>query len=688
VDGGEIRRIAPEEGPDSPESPRLRPCARGLSQAQRLYHADRVLYPLKRLGERGEARFQRVSWDEALDTVASEMRRIRECHGPEAVLNLSSSGNLDGLLSRTSVMANRFFNSLGGQTAIRGIISFEGARLAALSTFGFVPPPPGPESALKSRLVVMWGFNPSETIFGTNTNWYLALAKERGARFVFVDPRLTDSAAALADQWIPIRPGTDTAMLVAMAHVLFQEKLCDERFLHKYTYGFEKFRDYCFGAEDGIPKTPAWAETICGVEAQIIAGLAREYAASSPADLRGGWAPGRTAYGEQFHRACIALSAMTGNIGLPGGGPGCWINQDFRATLGVSNPPVLENPTGKSVVTWRWADAVLKGTAGGYPSDIKMVYSVGGNRLNQCADINKGVRALKELEFVVVQDQFLTPLARFADIVLPASTHLEREDIQIPHVQGNYLIYNRKVIEPLGESKSDLEILTALAERLGCTSFSDKTEQGWLEELTHGAPVSYKTLRSQGVYRYEQPAPQVPLQVFVADPSGSPLPTPSGKIEIFSQALARRQRPHLPPLPQYIELGGTSQNPSELWNPLIMVTTHSRQRVNSTFANSQWLQELEPDGLCMNSVDAEARSIRDGQRVVVHNQTGTVVIRAKVTERIMPGVVSIHQGAWYEPDEQGRDWGGSVNVLCGDAISPGEAAVTNGVPVEVARFEG
>jgi anaerobic dimethyl sulfoxide reductase subunit A len=224
----------------------------------------------------------------------------------------------------------------------------------------------------------MWGFNPAEAVFGTTTNWYLALAKERGTRFIFVDPRFADSAAALADQWIPIFPGTDTAMLIAMATVMIQERLYDDGFLNRYTYGFDRFRDCCLGVEDGLPKTPAWAEGICGVRAEVIANLARECAASRPADLRGGWAPGRTAFGEQFHRACIALSAMTGNIGVPGGGPGCRIPQSFPRTLGVSTLPTLDNPTGKSIVAWRRADAVLQGTAGGYPSDIKMIYSPWG----------------------------------------------------------------------------------------------------------------------------------------------------------------------------------------------------------------------------------------------------------------------------------------------------------------------
>ncbi|MDP2660894.1 MAG: molybdopterin-dependent oxidoreductase [Dehalococcoidia bacterium] len=687
VEGGKISRLGPEEGTDSLPNLQLRPCARGLAQVQRIYHPERVRHPLKRVGERGEGRFQRIPWDEALDSVAGEMRRIKETHGTQAILNLRGAGSLDGILHRTPNLADRFFNSFGGQTAIRGIISWEGATFATRSTLGFSPPPPGPESLLQSRLVIMWGLNPSEPIFGTNTNYYLALAKERGCKFVFVDPRFTDSAAALADQWIPILPGTDTAMLVAMATVLIQEGLCNETFLSRYTFGYDRFRDYCLGMDDGIPKTPTWAEGICRVPAATISWLARQYATSRPADLRGGWAPGRTAFGEEFHRACIALAAITGNIGIPGGGPGAWLPQNFPSTLGVSFLPSLANSTGKSIVAWRWADAVLQGTAGGYPSDIKMVYSLGGDRLNQCADVNKGIEALKKVEFVVVQDQFITPMARFADIVLPAATHFEREDIQVPHIQGHYLIYNHQVIEPPEDSKSDLEILTSLAQRLGVAGFNDKTDRQWLAELMKGAPVDGRALSAQGVYRLAPPRPQVPLQEFIEDPEKYPLPTPSGKIELFSRAVAQRQQSLLPPVPQYIQDWEGPGSPVAEKYPLLLITCHSRTRVNSTFDNVPWLRELEPHALWMNSADASARGISDGQTVRVFNDIGTVIITVRSTERIMPGVVNIYQGAWYQPDEQGRDRGGCVNVLCKDTLSPAEAAATNAVLVEVAGWE-
>jgi len=688
VEEGEIKRLAPDEEPDCLERPQLRPCARGLSQVQRVYHPERFRYPMKRVGERGEGKFERISWEEALDIVAREMQRIKRSYGVQAILNLHGAGNVGGRLHRTGVITDRFFNCFGGQTASRGTLSYDAALFAARHTFGFAPPPPGPQSLFQSKLVILWGMNPGEALQGTNTNWYFVLAKERGTRFILVDPRFTDSTAILADQWIPILPGTDAAMLIAMAYTIIQEELYDEAFLCKYTCGFEQFKDYCLGTEDGVPKTPTWAEAICGVRAEVIVCLAREYATSKPADLRPGWAPGRTAFGEQFYRAGIALAAMTGNIGIPGGGAGCWVPQNQQRTLGVTVLPSLDNPTGKSIVAWQWADAVLKGIAGGYPSDIKMIYSVGGDRLNQCGDVNKGVEALQKVEFVVVQDLFLTPLARFADIILPVSTHFEREDIQAPYIQGNYLIYNNRVIKPFYESKSDLEIFSALARRLDIAGFNDKTEEEWLEEFLRDAPVDVKTLRQLGVAKLLTPLPQVPLQEFIADPENNPLNTPSGKIEIFSQTLAQKHHPYIPAIPKYIEKWESPQHSMAKRYPLLLVTPHSRKRIHSTHANISWLRELEPHTIEISSADARVRRIKHGDQVKVYNDIGALVITAKVTERVMPGVVGIYQGAWYQPDGKGLDRGGCVNVLCKDTCSPGEAAVTNGVLVEVSRWEG
>ena len=687
VEEGRVVRLSPEEWSDEEERPQLRPCAFGLAQAQRTQHPDRLLHPLKRIGARGEGAFRRISWDEALDEVSGEMLRIKEQYGPRAVMAMGGSGNNQGVLRTASILTRRFLNAFGGHVATRGSISNQATVFASRHSFGMTLPPPGRESLLRSKLVIMWGVNPSDSIQGTDMSWYLAQAKEAGTRFVFVDPRLANSAAALADEWIPIRPGTDTAMLVAMAHVLIREELCDLDFLARCTYGYDAYRDYCRGTGDGVPKTPEWAERICGVPAEQIAELARAYVTEKPANLWPGYAPGRTAYGEQFTHACIALAAMSGNVGISGGGAGCYAGPNARAELGVATVDPLPNPVAKSVVGWRWADALLDGEDEGRPSEIKMVLSVAGNRLNQCGDIHKGIRALNRAEYVVVLDQFLTPTARYADLVLPVTTQFEQEDVQLSQGKHPYLFHSGKVMEPLGEARTDLEILRELARRMGLDTFAPDADGVWLSRLMQGASVDLPTIRERGVYWAPEPEEE-PLWDFCRDPLAHPLPTPSGKIEIYSQTLAKLDLPQtLPPIPTYVDSWEGLEHPLSRRFPLLLVTWHSGRRTHSMGANVPLLRELEPHTVWLNAQDAEQRGITDGEMVEVFNELGATRLQAKVTKRLMPGVVGIYQGTWFELGRDGRDRAGSVNILCKDTISPGEAAATNAILVQVGRLE-
>jgi anaerobic dimethyl sulfoxide reductase subunit A len=314
VKEGVITRIETDDG----EEPQARACLRGRAYRQRVYDPDRLLYPLKRVGERGEGKFQRISWDEALDAVAGEIKRVRDTYGPQAIILKTSAGETNFV--HTAAMAvDRLLCLAGGYSAAWGYFSYEGGTFAELTTYGTLSTQSAREDFLNSRMIILWGWNPAVTIQDTNTTWWLAQAKEAGCRVVSVDPRHTETTAAVAHQWIPIRPGTDTAMMLAMAYVMVKEGLHDRAFLDKYTYGFDKFEGYVTGSEDGVPKTPDWAAPITGVPAAVIAGLAREYATTRPAALIAGIGPGRSAMGEQYHRAAIALSAMTGNIGVPGG---------------------------------------------------------------------------------------------------------------------------------------------------------------------------------------------------------------------------------------------------------------------------------------------------------------------------------------------------------------------------------
>ncbi|MFC2000757.1 molybdopterin-dependent oxidoreductase [Chloroflexota bacterium] len=244
---GIITRIETDDG----EEPQLRACLRGRSYRQRIYAPDRVLYPMRRTGERGEGKFERISWDEALDEVAGQIRRVRDTYGPMSIILAQICGDY-GILHPLEPLG-RLFNMAGGYTMPWGWTSFQAGVYASLISYGTYFASNTRDDLVNSRLIIMWGWDPASTVSGCNTCWYLAQAREAGARIVSVDPRHTDTAAALADLWIPIRPGTDAAMLIAMAYVMITEGLCDERFLDTHTIGFDRYRDYVLGRDDGCP---------------------------------------------------------------------------------------------------------------------------------------------------------------------------------------------------------------------------------------------------------------------------------------------------------------------------------------------------------------------------------------------------------------------------------------------------
>jgi anaerobic dimethyl sulfoxide reductase subunit A len=703
---------------DSGEDPQYRACLKGRAYRQRVYAPDRLKYPMKRVGERGKGEFERISWDEALDTVTSKIEQVRESYGSSAILYFASVGDVT-LLNNAGLM-ERLLAKSGGYSGPWGSASGEGAVFAVQATYGAVATGNTRDDFINSRLIILWGWNPAVTGSVGNTRFYLAQAREAGIRIVCVDPRHTDSAAILAHQWIPVRPGTDAAMLIAMAYVIINEKLHDHSFLDKYTVGFEQYKDYVLGKEDGIAKTPAWAEAITGVPAETISGLAREYATSKPAALMTAFGPGRSAYGEQYHRAAITLAAMTGNIGIHGGNapshclgdvlPALRLGPPVFASMIANNPvddalpprkesPFYEllfkhmpvnyyfgSPSSSRVNRFHMADAILKGRSGGYPADYKLLYMVNFNYVNQYANTNKIVKALKTVDFIVVQDQFMTPTAKFADILLPTNSFLERNDLTTGGI-GPFYGYMNKAIDSLDESKSQYEIATELATRLGVTDFSDKTEEEWLRGIVAGCEdiPDYETFKKDGVHKVKFDQPYVSLQNNISDPLNNPFPTPSGKIEIYSQKLADMNNPKVPPIPKYVESWESRNDPLADKYPLQLVTTHTRRRAHTQFDNVPWLRELYPQAVSINTADADVRGINDGDMVRVFNDRGEMVIPARVTGRIMVGVVDIPQGAWYDPDENGVDRGGCANILTKDVISPGGAFASNTALVQVKR---
>lgn len=694
------------EGDDIEDSDKqLRTCLRCRAYRQYVHHPDRLKYPMKRVGPKGKGEFERISWDEAYETIIEKLEFTKDTYGNSSIFLASGSGNLASLHGGGAHI-HRLMSLFGGYTTEYGNISSEGAVYAVMTHYGSVYVGHSREDFLNSKLIIMWGWDPAKMISGTNTMYHLIKAKEAGVKIIVIDPRYTDSAATLADQWIPIRPGTDPAMMAGMAYVMIKENLHDQAFLGKYTVGFDKYSDYIMGKEDGIEKTPAWAEKISEVPKETIEALAREYATTKPACLNDCQGPARSAMGEQYNRSAMTLTAMTGNVGKPGGSAAGGlmslpVGHLFRGPgiPGMKNPMEEGKPSVRGTLdlkdrfisrihTNKIFDAILTGKKGGYPADIKFAWFTAINLINQRGNANKGAEALKHLEFSVVADLFMTPTARYADILLPATSAAEQDDVVRPWPSGPYYAFSNQVIKPLYECKSDFHMVCELAEKMGYKDFMPLSDDELLRIFieknpeTGAAIPDYDKFKEEGIHRVDLPEPIVAFRKEIEDPLNNPFPTPSGKIEIFSQRVADIGNPANPPIPKYISSQEDHNNPLKEKYPLQLLTSHPKNRVHSSLYMVEWLKEVEPHRAWINPIDADLRGIKDEDEIHVFNDRGKVAIKARVTERIIPGVINIFQGAWYTPDEDGIDQGACGNTLTDDTFSEGGAATFNSSLVE------
>jgi anaerobic dimethyl sulfoxide reductase subunit A len=655
------------------DMPRLVPCLRGRARKRLLNARERVLKPLKRLGPRGSKQFREVTWDEALDEVADQLAAVRDRYDTEAVLHIIGYGSIGGRGFSGASASGRFFSYWGSVTGTHGNPSSWCAGIADNWMLGRAGASIHSGELLESRLIILWGMNPAENRHGVDLAYYVSQARDRGARVILIDPRYTDSGI-LADQWIPIKPGTDVALIAAIAHIWESKGVFDADFMSTYTVGYNTYRSYLLGESDGVPKTSEWAAKITGVSADTIRELAHEYASVKPAVLLAGLGPQRSRYGEQVERALITLACMSGNVGIRGGG----ITHGGRhpgTHIMVGHLPQGPHRPTRNLKVENWAKDILDDSL---RPPVRMAYIVATNAINRSSNTRANASALEQLEYVVVNDEFFTPTARYADIVFPICTDLERGDL----VGGQGAVhYGRRAVTPMGESRTDYWVFARLAERLGFEEdyTGGKTEAEWLEHFLTAGDLDVDVLQRDGIIR-SQGTPPTRLARFREDPKAHPLDTPSGLIQI---TCTQAEEYDLPIIPSYME--GSWDGSSDY--PLRLLTPHSKLRANSSGYANAWLQSLEPHRVWINAQDARERGIAQGELVEVFNQYGTVAIPAKVTERIMPGVVCVYQGVWYRPGSDGVDEGGCANVLTGHHLSPTGGMAVHSEWVEVRRRE-
>lgn len=733
VKDGKVVRIETDNTGDAPEGPHeIRACLRGRGLRKWVYSKDRLLHPLKRVGKRGEGLFERISWDQALDTITAELSRIIAQYGNEAVFRIYGTGNLGGVVSSRDQI-DRLMHILGGRLDLHNSYSTAQIDHAMQYTYGTKLTGNHISDLVNSNLAVFFGNNPAETrMSGGGTIRDLVVAKQkRKIPIIVIDPRHTDTAAGFADEWIPIRPGTDAALVCGLAYVLITEGMVDHAFLDSHCLGYDQntmpediphansYKDYILGnGSDGLAKTPVWAASITGIPAKRIEKLAREIGTAKPAYIAQGWGPQRHAAGEQSARAICMLPILTGNVGVPGGNSG-----DREGPFGIDFPgiPLGENPVKTSIPCFMWTKAIddpqnLTALNSGLRGKkrlevpIKFIWNFASNTLvNQHSDINRTKQILsddKKCEMIIVIDNMMTASASFGDILLPATSSFEESDLcyQSYGMEMGVLIVRQQAIEPLGESRTLFDICAQVAERMGVAqAFTEgRSHDQWVEQMYHQCrkvkpelPETYQEAIEIGLFKWARPGkPSVGLKAFRDDPVSHPLETPSGKIEIFSHRLWDIARTwELPEgdvitaLPEYHPTWGDFDTSQAAPYPLRCVGHHYKQRTHSSYGNNPWLAEAAPQMVWINPLDATPRGISQGDRVRIFNQFGQTLVRAKVTPRIMPGVLSLPQGAWHRAGSDGIDQNGCINVLTNQRPSPlakGNPQHTNLVQVEKA----
>ncbi len=746
-----------------------------LGYKNRVYSPNRVLYPMKRLdwdpnGERnpqnrGSSKFVRISWNEALDIVVSELKRIKKQYGMEAVLSQSDGHGETKCIHAAHGCHRKLLRLLGGYTLqTRNTDSWEGWYWGAKHVWGCenlgqMQPHTNVmwDVSKNTDTILFWGCDPETTPWGFNGQLASRLSywfTDIGIKSIYVSPDLNYGGAVHADKWVPILPNTDAALYLAIAYVWMTEGTYDKEYVDTHTVGFDKFQDYVLGKEDGIPKTPKWAAPLTGVPSYSIKALARYWGKHKVCCAIGNGGPGiRGPYATEPGRLQILLLAMQG-VGKPG------VHQFKMIEWGLYNKRyTIPLPWPKYIPDlfsanrgWRYTDtprqfipkdlihdAILRppiswyGTALSrdsvdqqfipyrYPledsTEIHMIWTDTPSWMTCWNDTNDFVRALRspKIEFVLAQHPWFENDCLLADLVLPSLTIMECDDIGVESMGAQFCLVfpEPRAIDPRGESKSDYEIVCAIAEKFGLLEeyTEGKSVEDWIkvgyETCGAAEDISWEELQEKGYYvvppdeNWEKNKPG--LLDFYQDPDNHPLSTPSGKIEFYSQRLATHfpDDKERPPVPHWIPYGDYHQE-SLLCDrakqyPLLVVTNHPRWRVHSQHDDMSWLREIHtckvkgPDGylyepVWINPQDAAARNIKDGDVVKIFNERGALLAGAWVTDRIMPGAVYIDHGARWDPIVPGElDRGGAINTITPHNITSKNAAgmVCSGFLVDV-----
>ena len=664
--------------------------------------------PGKTSPDRGGDSFVEVSWDTALKLVADELQRVRAQHGDDAIYGGSYGWASAGKLHHAPSQVKRFLNLGGGFTDKLGNHSFGSAMviLPYVIGRGDVTNMASDWSSVvgNTQLFLLFGgANPknSQLCSGgltvhSSQDWMLRAAKS-GTRFVNIGPARGDTADGLDAEWLSIRPNTDTALMLGLAHTLAAEGLADERFLAAYTTGYERFKPYLLGTTDGTPKDATWAARICDIPSDAITALARRMT-SSRTMISLGWAAQRGDHGEQPCWMLATLAAMLGQIGLPGGG----FAFGYGAVNGVGMPRpdrlpkprlgVGVNPVKSHVPVGRVTDMLLSpgetidynGGRYTYP-DIRMIYTCGGNPFHHNAQLNKLVACWQRPETVIVHEPFWTPAAKHADIVLPATTTLERNDILAADLDRHYVAM-KQAIAPVFEARNDLDTFAELADRMGYRdAFTEgRNEMGWLRhlyteaagscvKLGHAMP-SFDEFWDKGVHAFPEPASgAVFLAEFRADPAKNPLKTLSGKLEIWSEKIAGFGYADCPAHPVWLEPAEWLGSELTQRFPIHLISNQPRTRLHSQLdpapvSRQSKIHDREP--LRLHPDDAAKRGIADGSTVRVFNDRGAFVAGVMLDAQLRPGVAQISTGAWFDPETPGTpgsmDKHGNPNVLTSD----------------------